>query len=155
MPKQRKTLEYNGYPVRAAGLILYRYSPSGLEFLLQRRPHTGEWEDLGGKVEEQDKTVFHTIAREATEESGGLLHMRDLLMRLQSAAYPTFVSEHKYMFVLMPATEKESDQSYATQSYVTQEWVPAHTLTPHNLFVRLRHPAFLEAVRGYHSLLNQ
>jgi 8-oxo-dGTP pyrophosphatase MutT (NUDIX family) len=142
MPKQRTTLLYNGYPIRAAGLILYRITGSGqLEFLLQRRPGTGEWEDLGGKVEEQDKTVHHTMAREAAEESRGVLCMRELLLRLETAVYPTFVSESKYIFTLLPATKKESEQAWSAQ-----EWVPAHALTRENVFVRLRHPAFLGTI---------
>lgn len=142
---ERKTLYYEGLPIRAAGLILYVVDPKTKDtlLLLQRRPGTDQWEDLGGKVEHQDKTIHHTMAREAMEETHGRLNMQDLLRRLQSQELLYFAGENKYVFTMLPATLEDIQPPIPGM-----EWIAVSSLQPHMLFPRLRHPQFLEVLTG-------
>lgn len=137
----RKTLEYDGFPIRAAGLILYRVDPltHDTQLLLQQRE--GLYEDLGGKVEHQDKTIQHTMAREAMEETRGLLSARDLLQRLRTQPTVYFPSENKYVFTMLPATPEEQ-----LTHFPGMRWISVHDLTARKLFVRLRHRHFLNVL---------
>lgn len=148
----RKTLYYEGLPIRAAGLILYVVDPATKKMflLLQRRPGTDQWEDLGGKVEHQDKTIHHTMAREAMEETKGRLKIRDLLHRLQSRELLYFAGENKYVFTMLPATLDDIQPPIPGM-----EWIAVSSLQPHMLFPRLRHPQFLEVLTGLKKIQKQ
>jgi hypothetical protein len=72
---------YRLYPIMKinAGIIFYRKSLTGdLEFLLQERYDRKKkhlWlEDLGGKSEPNDNSIYEVAAREAAEESNGVLY---------------------------------------------------------------------------------
>lgn len=58
-----------------AGIIFYRYVNNDIEFLLQERYDKKKknlWlEDLGGKSEPSDNSIYDVAAREAAEESNG------------------------------------------------------------------------------------
>lgn len=140
----RKTLIYEGRPIRAAGLILYLVDPNTKDtlLLLQRRPGTQQWEDLGGKVEQQDKTIQHTMAREAAEESKGILSMRELYRRLHEQPLDYFVGDNKYVFTMLPATIDDIQKPPIPGT----AWIPVSTIKPSMLFPRLRHPQFLRVL---------
>lgn len=148
----RKTLYYEGLPIRAAGLILYIVDPNTKDtiLLLQRRPGSNQWEDLGGKVEHQDKTIHHTMAREAMEETHGRLDMRDLLRRLQSQPLVYFVGENKYVFTMLPATLEDIQKPIPGM-----EWIAVSSLRPERLFPRLRHPHFLRVLNELKEIQKQ
>lgn len=60
------------YMYKAAGIIFYRIDKFGnFEFLLQTKHYKNKIyiEDLGGKKEKIDNSIFETAAREAAEES--------------------------------------------------------------------------------------
>jgi 8-oxo-dGTP pyrophosphatase MutT (NUDIX family) len=149
---ERKTLYYEGFPIRAAGLILYRVDPITHDtlLLLQRRNGVQGYEDLGGKVEHQDKTIQHTMAREAMEETRGLLTARDLLHRLQTQPTVYFPSNNKYVFTMLPATPEEQ-----LTTFPGMEWVSVQRLTARHLFVRLRQPHFLEVLGQLRQMARQ
>lgn len=151
--RSRKTLQYEGLPIRAAGLILYIVDPKTKDtfLLLQRRPGTNQWEDLGGKVEEQDKTIQHTMAREAAEESKGRLSMRDLYQRLRTQPLIYFAAENKYVFTMLPATMDDIQK----QPIPGTAWVPVSSLQPRMLFPRLRHPRFLKVLKELRGIQQQ
>ena len=61
---------------RPAGILFYRTTPlNNVEILLQHRQYKKKgtyyywYEDLGGKMDKCDKTIYDTAIREASEES--------------------------------------------------------------------------------------
>lgn len=149
---RRKTFYYEGLPIRAAGLILYLVDPKTKDtiLLLKRRPGTDQWEDLGGKVEHQDKTIHHTMAREAMEETHGRLNIQDLLNRLQSQPLMYFAAKNKYMFTMLPATLEDIQTPIPGM-----EWIAVSSLRPQMLFPRLRHPHFLSILKELRGIQQQ
>lgn len=56
---------------KASGIIFYRYTPTGPEYLIQHYKYKGKcwYSDFGGKVEKGDTSIEYTAARETTEET--------------------------------------------------------------------------------------
>ena len=67
----RPTFEYNGNPVRAAGILVYTYTNN--KCLRLFRNINSRLEDIGGKTDAADKNEIDTAVREAVEETGGKL----------------------------------------------------------------------------------
>ena len=67
----RPTFDYLGHPVRAAGILVYTIDRGNKIRLL--RIVNNKIEDIGGKTDVIDKSMFHTAAREACEETNGKL----------------------------------------------------------------------------------
>jgi hypothetical protein len=114
----RPTFEYQGQPVRAAGILVYTFH-HGSRFLLFRRVN-GKLEDIGGKTDPQDHSIFHTAAREGCEETNGKLfskhHTRAVCFRilldlLQNTGEPEYNKRCKYLLFkiwVSPRILKES-----------------------------------------------
>jgi 8-oxo-dGTP pyrophosphatase MutT (NUDIX family) len=56
---------------RASGIIFYRYTPTGPEYLIQYYKYKNKYwySDFGGKVEKGDTSIEYTASRETTEET--------------------------------------------------------------------------------------
>jgi hypothetical protein len=67
----RPTFEYNGLPVRAAGILVYTYK--GHQTLRLFRNIKGRFEDIGGKTDRNDTNEIETAVRECVEETHGKL----------------------------------------------------------------------------------
>ena len=67
----RPTFKYKGYPVRAAGILVYTIR-CGKKIRLLRLVN-GKIEDIGGKTDTVDNNIMQTAAREACEETDGRL----------------------------------------------------------------------------------
>lgn len=67
----RPTFEYNGMPVRAAGILLVAHN--GRDTLRLFRNIKGRFEDIGGKTDAADNNEVDTAVREACEETNGKL----------------------------------------------------------------------------------
>ena len=100
----RPTFEYKGQPVRAAGILIYTFHRGSRLLLL--RSVNGKLEDIGGKTDPEDRSVFHTAAREGCEETNGKLfskhHTREvcfqiLLDLLQNTGEPEYNKRCKYL----------------------------------------------------------
>jgi 8-oxo-dGTP pyrophosphatase MutT (NUDIX family) len=147
----RRHFLFQGKPVFAAGVILSKFVDGQLQLLLQEKK--GGFQDLGGKVEVGDTTVLDTIAREASEETNGLLDKEDLKSRLSTDEKEYYYVAHsKYLFTILPATEKESvleEGAFGSkeegQGYERLiKWIPAADLKIENMFCRLHCGSFFE-----------
>jgi len=67
----RPTFEYNGNPVRAAGILIYTFQ--GHRVLRLFRNINGRFEDIGGKTDNDDTNEVETAVRECVEETHGKL----------------------------------------------------------------------------------
>tara|TARA_B110001450_G_C17624379_1_gene482539 strand:+ start:568 stop:1029 length:462 start_codon:yes stop_codon:yes gene_type:complete len=63
----RPTFEYNGQPVKAAGMLIWT-EVGGQRHTLFRK-YKGTWTDLGGKTDKRDQTILDTVVREVCEET--------------------------------------------------------------------------------------
>jgi 8-oxo-dGTP pyrophosphatase MutT (NUDIX family) len=103
-------------PLRAGGIIFYRCSPLRFFFLKDNRRKF--WEDVGGKTEAEDASIFETVAREGEEETNKLYTRKELGKILPSAPCLYF-PDSKYLCFFLPWTkgkakieEKEESTGY-------------------------------------------
>tara|TARA_Y100000389_G_scaffold198361_1_gene234736 strand:+ start:101 stop:595 length:495 start_codon:yes stop_codon:yes gene_type:complete len=107
MTTTRPTFEYNGQPVRAAGLLICTENDGNTHYLL--RQCKNKWSDIGGKTDLQDKDVLATIVREVTEETNCHLfstvhnfeqayEMLDLILRNEQLEV-FYLKKSKYLMV--------------------------------------------------------
>jgi 8-oxo-dGTP pyrophosphatase MutT (NUDIX family) len=71
----RPTFEYNGQPVRAAGLLICTRNRGRDLYLFNR--YKGRYEDTGGKTDGCDQDALDTAVREAAEETNGKIFSYD------------------------------------------------------------------------------
>ncbi len=152
----RRHFLFQGKPVFAAGVILSKLVDGRQHLLLQEKK--GGFQDLGGKVEEGDTTVLDTIAREAYEETNGLLDKEDLKSRLSSDERDYYYVAHsKYLFTILDATEKEGaldEEAFGSkeegQGYERRiKWIPVADLKIENIFCRLHSGRFIENLEKF------
>ena len=67
----RPTFEYDGNPVRAAGILVYTFQDQRVLRLF--RNIKGRFEDIGGKTDNVDGNEVETAVRECVEETRGKL----------------------------------------------------------------------------------
>jgi len=67
----RPTFDYNGFPVRAAGILVYTFR--GHQTVRLFRNIKGRFEDIGGKTDPGDANEVETAVRECVEETNGKL----------------------------------------------------------------------------------
>jgi len=67
----RPTFDYNGNPVRAAGILIYTFKDQCVLRLF--RNIKGRFEDIGGKTDNVDTNEVDTAVRECVEETHGKL----------------------------------------------------------------------------------
>lgn len=91
--------------VTSGGVLIYRFGELGMELLLVNS--RGGFEDFGGKIDGNDKSIQKTVARETYEESNKLINKKQLESRLDSAPY-IYVKNSKYVCFIVEATYEES-----------------------------------------------
>lgn len=94
-------------PIMAAGVLLYRYDDNKLKVLTinkKDRKKQDIVEDLGGKIEQTDDTLYDTIIREAYEESNGLIKINKERLEKSNILY---MNHCKYALALIEATSNE------------------------------------------------
>lgn len=109
MAKNRPTFYFNNditKPIRAGGLILYRFNNNSMELLLEES--RGIIEDIGGKSDYEDKDIYEMIAREVDEESNNVLDKKDIYLRLVNANNYVYIEKSKYIVFLLEANMKEN-----------------------------------------------
>jgi hypothetical protein len=101
--EKRYTLKYKDMIVKAAGLLLYQKDGDDFSFLLQDGMFG--YEDVGGKVESYDKTVYDTVIRETLEETNGVITADDIseIFHTKNVYYDR---KGGYLLFCIPATRK-------------------------------------------------
>lgn len=118
MSKQKRKIFYlsDDKPIMSGGLLLYRFIKNEMELLLVEG--RGFYEDLGGRVDDDDKDIFSTVSREAFEESNELLNKRSIKSRIKNAPY-VYVPKYKYIVYILKANENEA--SLKSKDFGTKE----------------------------------
>ena len=150
-------------PITAGGILLYR-TTNGLQFLIEEIDST--YEDIGGKCDSTDPTIFSAVAREVEEETNGVIKRDDIMERLEDASTIKFYSsQSKYVIYLVKATEDESNLTKEEFGDIeihdkisrTIGWVSANDfISPmviqHKLNCRLRNKALFDKIRTMNEL---
>ena len=116
-------------PLYAGGVILYRFVKNNMELLLA--DSRGAYEDLGGCIDQEDKDIFTTVAREAYEESNKLLSKSKIKKRLKEAPY-MYATKSKYVVYIIEANDDEvklkssdfGNKELHDDIFRTISWVP-------------------------------
>ncbi len=144
------------FPIMAGGAILYKIENDRVYLLMIEKQ--GSYEDLGGKTEEIDETIYDVIARETFEESNSLLSKELIKKRLQASKY-MYNSNSKYIVYMINANDEESklkmedfgDKEIHDDMPRKIKWIPADVLLNKNIFKhklahRLKHKYFLDMI---------
>jgi len=92
-------------PITAGGLLLYKIDKLGnLKLLLIKKK--GMYEDIGGKIDLGDKTIYDTVAREVGEETNNVISNSSIKDRLLVAPY-FYVNHSKYVIYVVKANSDE------------------------------------------------
>jgi len=106
-PKSKKTFyldDKKEQPVTSGGVILYRFVKGNMELLLVES--RGGFEDLGGRIDDGDKDIYSTVAREANEESNELLSKITIKKRIKKSQF-AYMEKSKYVVYIIEADKKE------------------------------------------------
>lgn len=118
-------------PVTAGGVLFYRKGISGdIELLLVHS--RGQLEDLGGRVDEDDESIYDAVSREVKEESNKMFSKHKVLKRVKKCKDYIYMPKSKYVVYILKAGKKES--KYVSDDFGDREihddiartinWVP-------------------------------
>ena len=99
--------EFNKRLIKAGGVLLYRKNKNTeeTEVLLIHKVLANEWEDIGGRTDVIDSSIWDTIEREVREETNGLIHVSKERLYNSRVVYN---DNAKYLLCILPATEEET-----------------------------------------------
>jgi hypothetical protein len=146
----RPTFTCTRGPLRAGGVLIYRKTGTGLEFLMIKNTE-GRYEDIGGKTDRKDRSILDTIARETGEETNGVIAEAVVRRQLQTAALSVYNLNSKYVVYLIQANRYEAavkSEQFGTiethdQFPRTIHWVPSESVQNSPLHPRLDLPGLL------------
>jgi 8-oxo-dGTP pyrophosphatase MutT (NUDIX family) len=92
-------------PVTAAGALFYKKVNKKLMLLVIET--NNQYEDIGGKIDPSDETIYEAAAREIEEETNEVITKDSIIERLEEAQY-IYVPRSKYIIFLIEANEEES-----------------------------------------------
>jgi hypothetical protein len=152
-------------PIKAGGVVLYKVENQIIQLLMIEIECI--YEDLGGKVDPEDETIFDTVAREAYEESNYLLDQKKIKERLFLAKY-VYVPHSKYMVFLIEANIEESlltsrlfgnkeikDNIERIIKWVPVKYLMKQEIIKHKLCTRLKHKDFFDIVNGIEKKIRE
>ncbi len=103
---KRPTFYYDTYMLRAGGILLYKIVNN--EIILLMIYNKGKLEDIGGRTNAIDGTIYDTIAREVVEESNNIFNKDDIKNRINDNIHQPIIHSHsKYMLFLVPLINDE------------------------------------------------
>ena len=108
----RPTFYYNNDPdmrIRAAGLLVYRFTKGMTEPEYLMIKYKGRYEDFGGKTDIVDSCIDDTVIRETDEESNGVLNSDSISNKIKNSK-PVYCHWSKYLVHIIKINKKyESD----------------------------------------------
>ena len=134
-------------PLRAGGILFYKYSRDIADFELLMMYTRGQFEDFGGCTDEQDNDIIDTVTREAEEESNGVFKREELKERLVGIE-PIYVKLGKYALYCVELTQYYDpalfgDMELHDNISRTVKWIP---------YENFNNPEFIKKL---HFRLNQ
>jgi hypothetical protein len=138
---------FNEYkqPIRAGGVIYYRFNKFSEKIQLLLQQIDKKFEDMGGKTDEKDIDINHTIGRELVEETNGIISMDEFYQQVNTYNHCIYSSIGKYLLYLLPANEhiastklsEYSDKEFNDNVNRTVHWVNLDSLNNIMLHKRL------------------
>lgn len=104
---KQKVIYLNGdpdKPVMASGALIYKNVSGRMKLLIIDTK--SRYEDIGGKIDITDNTIYDSTSREIEEETNGIIKKQDIIDRLRTAKY-IYISKAKYLVFLLEATPTE------------------------------------------------
>lgn len=95
--------------ITACGCMFYKKSETGIELLLisYSDPKWNKLDDFGGRIDEDDESVFHTIIREVGEETNNIITEKILQKYISKNKYKSFYnSQSKYYVIVIEVNNK-------------------------------------------------
>ena len=140
---QRPTFLYHDTEIRAGGILFYRFTNKGqIEVLLSNK--NNRYEDIGGKTDSIDKTIFDTISREVHEETNGLFNSNVVANQLYKHKENGVVNGKYLLFVIKAnsyerkcTSEEFSDHETLYDIPRTMHWISLKCLSHIHLHPRL------------------
>lgn len=148
--KSRPTFYIDENEIRAGGILFYRYvnhqdsnstcKSKSIEVLLSLKQN--RYEDIGGKTDSVDQSIFDTISREVQEETNGLITSYHVQKQLQKQVAFERTSSHyiihgKYLLYIIQANSFErklSSLDFGETELLfdiprTMHWIPIEQLS--------------------------
>ncbi len=98
----KKTQSYTN-SISACGCLIYKIENNKVKLLLikySNQKKNNKLDDFGGKVDDEDNSVFETIARETSEETNNLISKKYVFDKIISNEYTSYyTSSAKYYFI--------------------------------------------------------
>jgi hypothetical protein len=116
-------------PIRAGGVIYYRFNKFSNKIQLLLQQIDKKFEDMGGKTAENDIDINHTIGRELVEETNGIISMDEFYLQVNKYNDCIYSSTGKYLLYILPANEHIS--STKLLEYSNKEFYDNVTRTVH------------------------
>ena len=129
--RRRKTFilnNDNNKIISAGGALIYKIENNNPFLLLINI--NNKYEDLGGKVDNDDTNIYDTVTREIYEESNGLVY-NNIKTRLMNSPH-VYISHSKYLLFITQAILTEShlkkedfgDKEIHDNIARTIDWIP-------------------------------
>jgi len=154
-------------PLAAAGIILYKMDKitNVPKFLMSKSntrtkdPNVYIYEDFGGRIDKTDKSIEDVIAREAYEESNGILE-KDYILSLVKKSSILYKNYGKYgVYICETENDYNCDDFGTVEKHDninrTVEWVSFDTLLKDtnflkiNLHARLKFKEFFDKIHEF------
>lgn len=154
---EKKTFMIDDQIVTSGGVLLYRFKKNTMELLMVES--RGGIEDLGGRIDKSDRSIYTTVAREAFEETNELLDKDSIKKRIKNAPY-AYMARSKYIVYIIPANPDEvllttddfGDTEICDNIKRKIKWIPISTflmpeIIKHKLNWRLKNKALFDIVK--------
>ena len=97
---KRKTFNLDGQIISAGGVLFFKNLDGHKEVFIQKNKYIS---DFGGKVENRDEDIYHTISREFLEEiNNGILNVEDTAEYLSLNETKDLIKENKIKEIYIP-----------------------------------------------------
>jgi ADP-ribose pyrophosphatase YjhB (NUDIX family) len=131
--------------ISACGSLFYKKQSKELLLISYADPGWPNYDDFGGRVDEDDESVFDTIIRETTEETNDIISKAYMKKIIKSNNHKTFYTQFcKYYFILVevpenfhPDTTTFGNMEKTDKIKRTIDWVP-YSKAKLKLAVRLK-----------------
>jgi len=132
-------------PIRAGGVLLFKYKKSNVELLMIKKTHQLTYEDIGGKTSIYDNDIYETITREVSEETNNLINSNIIKKQIFSSKC-VYMPHAKYLLIIVKANHYErklkekdfGDKEINDDIDRTLEWVNLNDFLDNKLKVNPR-----------------
>lgn len=104
---KRKIVYLNGdpnKPITASGVLIYKNVSGKMQLLIINTKNI--YEDIGGKIDIDDISIYDATSREIEEETNGVIKKQDIIERIRDARY-IYVPKSKYLVFIVEALSIE------------------------------------------------